>query len=95
MGLSKKKKSALIAEINKLQNTKRRGLLQSVIAFVGLALCIWVKLTFQAQGAAWAQSDFASMALFLLALVAAGFAGIGMRNWNRARMRINEIMKKL
>ena len=81
--------------IAELKIIKRSGLIRAVAAFVGMVVLIAVYLTFQYQGAEWANSTFGSMALFLLAIVAAGVAGLGTRRWKLARNEMLELQKKL
>lgn len=89
------KKSQAQARIFQLENQKRKGLLVTAAAFAGVAAIIALKLFFQYQvEAAWANSDFASLALFLVAIVGAGVAGWGTRTWRKARDEIRAIEHK-
>ena len=81
--------------ISELKIIKRSGLMRAVAAIVGMAVIIAVYLTFQAQGAEWANSTFGSMGLFILAIVAAGIAGLGTRRWKLAKNEMDELQKKL
>ena len=81
--------------ITELRIIKRSGMIRAVAAFVGMAAIIAVYLTFQYQGAAWANSMIGSMILFICALVAAGIAGLGTRRWKRSKDEIEELQKKL
>ncbi len=85
--IGNKKRAQLTAEIDSLYEKKRTGLLQAVISFAAMAFVIWIKLMFQMQ-IEWLNSTPANLGLFVLTIVAAGVCGIGTRNWNRARKRI-------
>ena len=95
MGRGNNKKKAVMNQIAQLEDKKRNGMLRAVIAFAGLAFLIWIKLTLQGQGVEWANSTFANLALFILAIVAAGVAGMGTRAWQKARTEIAQLQKKL
>lgn len=88
-----KKKNAQV-KIAQLEIKKRNGLIVAVAVFVALAVVIALKLSFEAQGAAWAQSPIASLGLFILAIVAAGVAGWGTRTWKRSRDEIRTLQGK-
>ena len=81
-----------IAELKIIQ---RSGMMRAVAAFVGMAAIIAIYLAFQFQGAEWANSMFGSMALFILAIIAAGIAGLGTRRWKLARKEMEELKKRL
>ena len=81
--------------IAELKIIKRSGLLRAVAAFIGMAAIIAVYLTFQIQGAEWANSAFGSMAIFILAVVAAAIAGMGTRRWKLAKNEMDALQKKL
>lgn len=83
-----KRKNAQV-RIATLKVKKRNGLLVAAAAFIGLVAFISVKLMLMSYGFEWANSDFANMGIFILAMVAAGVAGWGTRSWNKAR---NEIL---
>lgn len=90
-----KKKSQAQARILELQMKQRNGILIAVAAFVCVAAVIGLKLFFQYQlNAAWAGTEFASLGLFIIALIGAGFAGWGTRNWRKARDQIKIIERK-
>ena len=86
---------AIRNRIAELKIIKRSGMMRAVAAFVGMAALIAVFLTFRYQGAEWADSVFGSMVLFVLALVAAGIAGIGTRTWKRAKDEMEDLQRKL
>lgn len=89
------KKKQIQNRISELEIRKRNGMMRAIVAFVGLAVCIAVKLHFEYQGAEWANSMYASLALFILALVAAGVAGMGTRAWKKCRDEIRALEAKL
>lgn len=95
MGRGNNKKKAIQAQIYQLQQQKKAGMARAVAAFVGLAALISLKLALQGQGFEWANSTFANMLLFVLAIVAAGVAGMGTRAWQKARTQISQLEKKL
>lgn len=95
MARNSKKKKVIQEQIYQLERQKRNGMLRAVVAFAALAFCIWIKLTLQGQGVEWANSTFANLVLFVLALVAAGVAGMGTRAWQKARAQIARLEKKL
>ena len=93
-GPSKKQNKAQL-KIAQLEIKKRNGLLVCVAAFVGVAVVIALKLFFQYQmGLEWANSQFASLGLFIIAVVGAGFAGWGTRSWRKARDEIRMLQDK-
>ena len=81
--------------ISELRIIKRSGMMRAVAAFVGMVAIIAVYVSFQAQGAEWTTSTFASMGIFMLAVVAAAIAGMGTRRWKRAKDEIEALEKKL
>lgn len=95
MGRGGNKKKAIMNQIAQLETKKRNGMMRAVVAFAGLAFLIWIKLMLQGQGVEWVSSTFANLALFILAIVAAGVAGMGTRAWQRARTEIARLEKKL
>ncbi len=95
MARTSKKKKVIQEQIYELERKKRNGMLRAVIAFAALAFCIWIKLMLEGQGVEWASSMVANLALFVLALVAAGVAGLGTRAWQQARTQIARLEKML
>ena len=65
-----------------------------IAAVVIMVVLIFIKTTATIQGAAWANTQMANMAIFVAAIVAAGFAGYGSRRWNRARKEIISLTSK-
>ncbi len=95
MGRKNTKQKKLEQEIARLESQKKVGLLRAVAAFLGLFILIGLKTILQGQGYEWANSLIVNMALFVLALVAAGVAGLGTRKWNLARKQIERLEKML
>lgn len=95
MASNSKKQRRIQNEIAGLEIKKRNGMVQAILAFVALAVLISIKVNLVAQGFEWANSIIANGAIFILALVAAGFAGIGTRNWQRARRAIESLRNQL
>lgn len=85
---SNKKKQRLKNEIAHLEIKKRNGLMRGIAAFVVMIVLIALKTGFTTAGYEWANTMVANMAIFILAIVAAGIAGVGMRDWQRARLAI-------
>lgn len=95
MARGTKKQAKAQAKIMQLEIKKRNGLLVAVTAFVCMIVIIALKLFFQYQmNAEWADTAFASMGLFITAIVAAGVAGWGTRSWRKARDEIRLIQSK-
>lgn len=88
---SKKSKANRAQRIQELEVKKRTGLIQVVAAIVIMVVLIIIKTTFTTAGAEWANSQVANMAIFLCAIVAAGFAGYGSRRWSRARKELDAL----
>ncbi len=95
MGRGSKSQKKIQQEIAHLEAQKKIGMLRAVAAFLGLFILIALKTTFQMQGQEWANSMIVNMGLFILALVAAGVAGLGTRKWTLARKEIAQLEKKL
>lgn len=74
--------------IQELEVKRRSGLIQVIAAIVIMVVLIIIKTTFTISGAEWANTEFANMAIFVCAIIAAGFAGYGSRRWNRARKEL-------
>lgn len=88
---SKKGKERRAQRVQELEAKKRAGLIQVIAAIVIMVVLIIIKTTFSTAGAEWANSQIANMAIFVCALVAAGFAGYGSRQWNRARKELDAL----
>ena len=88
---SRKSKGRREQRLQELEVKKRSGLIQVIAAVVIMVVLILIKTTATIQGAAWANTN---MAIFVAAIVAAGFAGYGSRRWNRARKEIISLTSK-
>lgn len=89
------KQKKIRQEIAHLESQKKIGLLRAIASFLGLFILIALKTTFQMQGQEWANSMYVNLGLFILALVAAGVAGLGTRKWSLARKEISRLEKML
>lgn len=87
---SKRNTQQRIAE---LEHKKRSGLIRCVASIVLFAIIIALKLSLQPVFV-WLNSTAANAAIFILALVAAGFAGIGSRDWTRARRELESLSNR-
>ena len=91
MSRGSNKKKQLQNQIAQLEIKKRNGLMRAIAAFVGLAVIIFVKISLVNAGIEWANSNAANIVIFVLALVAAGIAGFGSRDWSRSRQKIQQL----
>ncbi len=91
---SRKSKGRREQRLQELEVKKRNGFIQVIAAVVIMVVLILIKTTATIQGAAWANTQMANMAIFVAAIVAAGFAGYGSRRWNRARKEIISLTSK-
>ncbi len=89
------KKAKLQQQIAELDLKRRNGMMRCIAAIVGFAVLIVLKLSLSSNGAAWVDTTVANGIFFVMALVAAGIAGIGSRDWRRARMEIAALSQKL
>lgn len=81
--------------IFELKIARRGGMISAVAAFVGMAALIAFFLGLQMRGNEFANSQLGSMFIFIIAIVAAGVAGMGTRKWKRAKDEISQLEKKL
>lgn len=95
MSRGSNKKKQRENQIAELKIKKRNGLMRAIVAFVGLAVCIFIKLSLTNMGFEWANSNVANMIIFVLALVAAGIAGFGSRDWMRSKQKIAQIRAQM
>ena len=86
-GKSKKRQQ----EIAELQVKKRSGLVRMIFAIVFFAALIFVKTSLVNMGVAWANTEIANGAFFMLALVFAGIAGWGSRAWSVANRKLKDL----
>ncbi len=89
--MSKKKGKSAQQQIAELQLKRRSGLIKVIAAVAGLTVLIIVKQNLTAAGVAWASGEVGSYAIFAAALVAAGFAGYGSRDWYKAGQKIEQL----
>lgn len=89
--MSKKKGKNAEQQIAQLRVKRRAGLIKVLASIAGLTVLIMVKQTLVANGVAWASSEVANIGIFIAAVVAAGFAGYGSRDWRRAGQRIDQL----
>lgn len=92
--MASKKEQRQQAQIAELEIKKRNGMMRAVAAFVVLFVLIFIKTSLTSAGVEWANSQIANMGIFVIAIVAAGFCGIGTRDWNRARKALDAIYAK-
>lgn len=95
MGRGIKGKARLQQREGELELAKRNGMMRCIAAIICFTVLIIVKLSLVYSGVEWANSMAANAAIFILALVAAGFAGIGTRDWRRAKDELEGIRQKL
>lgn len=95
MSRGAKKQKQIQAEIAELELKKRNGLMRCIAAIVIFIVLIIVKVTLVNQNVEWASSDFANIAIFVLALVFAGICGMGSRAWVNAKRQIEALQERL
>ena len=87
------KKKRMESELAEQEAKRRSGLIRligSIAAFIIVA-----RQFFAMEGAEWIESPFVSFGIFAFAVVMAGVAGYGARDYVRARDRINAIYRRL
>ena len=89
--MSKKKGKSAAQQIEELRVKRRSGLIKVIAAVAGLTVLIIVKQNLVAAGVEWASGEVGSYAIFAAALVAAGFAGYGSRDWYKAGQKIEQL----
>ena len=94
MGRSAKKQARIEQQIAELDLARHNGLMRCIASIVCFTVLIIVKLSLTTAGVEWANTVWANGALFVLALVAAGFAGIGSRDWRRAKTEMEGLEQK-
>ncbi|WP_251213028.1 hypothetical protein [Adlercreutzia murintestinalis] len=95
MGRTSTKKAKLQQQIDELELKKRNGMMRCIVAIVCFIVLIVLKLTLQGSGVEFVNTVQANGVFFVIALVAAGFAGIGSRDWARARREQAALLQKL
>ena len=89
--MSKKKGKNAQQQIAELRVKRRAGLIKVIAAIAGLTALIIVKQNLMMAGVEWASSEPANLGIFLAAVVAAGFAGYGSRDWRRAGQKKDQL----
>lgn len=95
MARSSTKKAKLQQQLGELELKRRNGFMRCIAAIVGFAVLIVLKLTLSSSGAAWVDTTVANAVFFAMALVAAGIAGIGSRDWKRAKTEMEALQQRL
>lgn len=90
-----KKKQRMAAELEELSLKKRSGLIRVIIAVAVFVVVTAVKETAVAQGVELASDMFVNAAFYIMALVLAGVAGYGARDYVRANNQMRAIQAKL
>lgn len=90
-----KKKQRMEAELEELSLKKRSGLIRVIIAVAVFVVVTAVKEAAVAQGVALASDMFVNAAFYIMALVLAGVAGYGARDYVRANNQMRDIQAKL
>lgn len=90
-----KKKQRMEAELEELLLKKRSGLIRVIIAVAVFVVVTAVKEAAVAQGVALASDMFVNAAFYIMALVLAGVAGYGARDYVRANNQMRDIKAKL
>ncbi|WP_165061469.1 MULTISPECIES: hypothetical protein [unclassified Adlercreutzia] len=95
MSRNSKNKAKIKQQIYELKLKKRNGFMRCIAAIVGFAVLIVIKISLSSNGVEWASTTVANAIFFIMALVAAGFAGLGSRDWRHARDEILALNQKL
>lgn len=90
-----KKKQRMEAELEELSLKKRSGLIRVIIAVAVFVVVTAVKEAAVAQGVELASDMFVNAAFYIMALVLAGVAGYGARDYVRANNQMRDIKVKL
>lgn len=91
--MSKKKGKNRAQRISALEVKQRSGFIQMMGAIGACVVIIVAKLNLTAIGAEWANSMVVNAVIFISALVLAGVAGYGSRNWYRARKELRALQQ--
>ena len=89
------KKQRLEAELVEQEAKRRGGLIKLIVSIGGFVVLLIVRQYFASAGAEWVSNPIVSFSFFVLAVVAAAVAGLGGRDFARARARINQIYRQL
>ena len=92
--MGKSKKQRRNEEIERLQLQKREGVIKIVIAVVLFVIVATVRQSLLMSQVEWVTSTFVSMGIFIFAMGMALLAGIGGRDYSRARMKLRQMNAK-
>lgn len=95
MARNSNKKAKLQQQIAESDLRRRNGMMRCIAAIVGFAVLIILKLSLSGSGVEWVDTMAANATFFVMALVAAGIAGIGSRDWKRAKDEGDALRQKL
>lgn len=95
MGRASNKKQRLQAQLEECELKKRSGIVRVIASVVIFVVVTAVKQFAIVQGVELASHMVANMAFYIMALVLAGVAGYGARDWMRANNEMRAIQAKL
>ena len=93
-GMSKKERK-LREEIAELEQTKTRGFMQTAGGIIIFVLFLIIRQVLVANGMFDPETVSASVATYAIAVVAAGFVGIGAYRYSRAKTKISELQSRI
>lgn len=91
MGRGSSKRKRIEADVERAQARGRRGLIRAVAAVVAFALIALARQVLLFQGEPAASTPVASVMVFATAIVLAGVAGYGARDFVRARDEVRRL----
>lgn len=94
-GKKSSKKQRVLEEIAELEVKKRNGLMRVLGAIIAFVVITAVKESLVAQGVAIASDMFVNALFYITALVLAGVAGFGSRDYMRASNQLRATREKL
>lgn len=94
MGRGSNKKKRIEADIERAQARGRRGLARALAAVAAFVVIALVRQTLLFQGVEAASTPVASVMVFVTALVLAGVAGYGARDFARARDEVRRLRER-
>lgn len=95
MSKGAKKKQRMMANLEEMELKKRSGLIRVVAAVVIFVVVTAIKEAGVQAGVELASDMFVNAAFYIMALVLAGVAGYGARDYVRANNEIRAIQTKL
>lgn len=95
MGKRKMSQAAIRNEIALLTIKKRNGLIQAIAAFAGMIVIIVLKIYLEGINFPWASGYVGSIAIWVIAIIAAAIAGMGTRSWRKAKDQIKRLSTQL